>query len=197
MFVTGQWAIHPPKCPPLGGDLMWSHRRAQKNSIFSTYLKHVTYIKLHETIKFQYYITPGSSPTLIKTLINWKMPHFSLHLCTKLMFNITYLKKTKSRHRAWPMPHFHTQITWAWHIPKYEDNHTETFLPNIKCQTPHMLKCLYSPKQNVKYYLTSLHINEWTLAFTLTWPKTSSVHFLFLLLTLEWFFHYGTPFSQT
>ena len=54
-----------------------------------------------------------------------------------------------------------------------------TFLPNIKCQTPHMFKCLYSPKQNVTYYLTSLHINEWTLTFTLTWPKTSSVHFLF------------------
>ena len=55
-----------------------------------------------------------------------------------------------------------------------------TFLPNIKCQTPHMLKCLYSSKQNVTYYLTSLHINEWTLTFTLTWPKTSSVHFLFI-----------------
>ena len=48
----------------------------------------------------------------------------------------------------------------AWHIPKYEDNRAETFSPNIKCQTPHMLKFLYSPKQNVKYYLTSLHINE-------------------------------------
>ena len=126
-----------------------------------------------------------------------KIAHFSPHLCPKLIFNITYLKKTKSRHRAWPTPHSYTQVTWVWHIPKYEDNHAETFLPNIKCQTPHMLKCLYSPKQNVKYYLTSLHINEWTLAFTLTWPKTSSVHFLFPLLTLEWFFHYGTPFSQT
>ena len=94
-------------------------------------------------------------------------------------------------------PHFYTQITWAWHIPKYEDNHAETFSPNIKCQTPRMLKCLFSPEQNVKYYLTSLHINEWTLTFTLRWPKTSSVHFLFPLLTLEWFFHYGTPFSQT
>ena len=90
-------------------------------------------------------------------------------------------EKKKSKHWAWPMPHFHTQVTWVWHIPKYEDNHADTFLPNIKCQTPHMLKCLYSPKQNVKYYLTSLHINEWTLAFTLTWPKTSSVHFLFPL----------------
>ena len=125
-----------------------------------------------------------------------KNAHFS-HLCPKLIFNITYLKKTKSRHWAWPTPHFYTQITWVWHIPKYEDNHAETFSPNIKCQTPRMLKCLYSPKQNVKYYLTSLHINEWTLTFTLTWPKTSSFHFLFLLLTLEWFFHYGTPFSQT
>ena len=126
-----------------------------------------------------------------------KNAHFSPHLCPKLIFNITYLKKTKSRHRAWPTPHFYTQITWAWHIPKYEDNCAETFLPNIKCQTPPMLKYLYSPKQNVKYYLTSLHINEWTLTFTLTWLKTSSVHFLFPLLTLKWFFHYGTPFSQT
>ena len=109
-----------------------------------------------------------------------KIGHFSPHLCPKLIFNITYLNKTRAWHRAWPMPHFYTQVTWVWHIPKYEDNHAETFLPNIKCQTPHMLKCLYSPKQNVKYYLTSLHINKWTLAFTLTWSKTSSVHFLFL-----------------
>ena len=139
---------------------------------------------------------------MLNILITWryhisKIAYFSLHLCTKLMFNITYLKKTKSGHQAWPKPHFYTQVTWAWHIAKYEDNCAETFSPNIKCHTPHMLKCLYSPKQDVKCYLTSLHINEWTLAFTLTWPKTSSVHFLFPLLTLEWFFHYGTPFSQT
>ena len=44
------------------------------------------------------------------------------------------------------MPHFHTQVTWAWHIPKYEDNRTETFLPNIKCQTPSHVKVPVLPK---------------------------------------------------
>ena len=39
----------PPKCPPLGGDLMWSHRCAQKNSIFSTYLN-----MLHILITWNY-----------------------------------------------------------------------------------------------------------------------------------------------
>ena len=48
-----------------------------------------------------------------------KNAHFSPHLCPKLIFNITYLKKTKPRHWAWPMPHFYTQVTWVWHIPKY------------------------------------------------------------------------------
>ena len=164
---------------PLRGAPHVKPQACSKELHFFHIFKHVTYINYMKLLNFNI-ISPGSSPTLIKTH-KLKNAHFSLHLCTKLMFNITYLKKTRSTHQAWPMPHFHTQVTWAWHIPKYEDNHTETFLPNIKCQTPHMLKCLYSPKQNVKYYLTSLHINEWTLAFTLTWPKnpqsTSCFHF--------------------
>ena len=192
------WAVGypPPQMSPLRGGPHVKPQVHSKELHFFHIFKHVTYINYMKLLNFNI-ISPWELTHTDKNSHKLKNAHFSLHLCTKLMFNITYLKKTKSRHWAWPMPHFHTQVTWAWHIPKYEDNHAETFLPNIKCQTPHMLKCLYSPKQNVKYYLTSLHINEWTLAFTLTWPKTSSVHFLFPLLTLEWFFHYGTPFSQT
>ena len=186
---------YPPPQTPLRGGPHAKPQAHSKELIFFTYLNMLN-ILITWNLNFNI-ISPRELTHTDKNPNKLKNAHFSPHLCPKLIFNITYLKKTKSRHWAWPAPHFYTQITWAWHIPKYEDNCAETFLPNIKCQTPSMLKCLYSPKQNIKYYLTSLHINEWTLAFTLTWPKTSSVHFLFLLLTLKWFFHYGTPFSQT
>ena len=60
-------------------------------------------------------------------------------------------------------------------------------LPKIWDPSPVQLSKL--PKQNVKHYLTSLHINEWTLPYILTWPKTSSVHFLFPFMTIKWIFY--------
>ena len=75
-----------------------------------------------------------------------KNAHFSPHLCPKLIFNITYLKKTKSRHRGWPTPYFYTQITWVWHIPKYEDNHTENFFTQHKMSDPSHVKVPVLPK---------------------------------------------------
>ena len=97
------------------------------------------------------------------------------------IFHYIYAQNSYSTSHIWtkqhlgikpdPCPTFTPRSLGCGTFPNMKIIILKLFCTNIKCQTPHMLKCLYSPKQNVKYYLTSLHINEWTMAFTLIWPQ--------------------------
>ena len=89
------WAVGypPPKTSPLRGDLMWRHRHTQKNSIFSHILNMLN-ILITWNLNFNI-ISPRKLTHTDKNPNKLKNAHFSPHLCPKLIFNITYLKKTK------------------------------------------------------------------------------------------------------
>ena len=95
------WAVGypPPQTSPLRGGPHVKPQAHSKELHFFHIFKHVTYINYMKLLNFNI-ISPWELTHTDKNSHKLKNAHFSLHLCTKLMFNITYLKKTKSRHQA-------------------------------------------------------------------------------------------------